>query len=176
MKQRLNSTTGVFRQVLASGGRTPCDDQTSGHRLPFIGLTRIPTLPAPRPRSAVACQRQTCAGRNKSPHLPSAQPWQSPAATVRLRRTFRAVSGRRRLPEHSPCPPVARTPLIATLGWLLICIVALLLAASVATAQTARDDSPMGFDDARHLLNRTSFAAQTADIENYARLTSCRSR
>lgn len=63
------------------------------------------------------------------------------------------------------------TTLIATLGWLLICIVALLLAASVATAQTARDDSPMGFDDARHLLSRTSFAAQTADIENYTRLT-----
>ena len=63
------------------------------------------------------------------------------------------------------------TTLYATLGWLLVCIVALLLAASAASAQSARDDRPMGFDEARHLLNRTSFAAQTSDIENYARLT-----
>lgn len=42
MKQRLNSATGVFRQVLGSGWTTPYDDQINGHRLPFIGLTRIP--------------------------------------------------------------------------------------------------------------------------------------
>jgi len=30
---------------------------------------------------------------------------------------------------------------------------------------------PMGFDEARHLLNRTSFAANLEDIESFARLT-----
>ena len=31
--------------------------------------------------------------------------------------------------------------------------------------------APMGFDEARHLLNRTSFAASLEDIESFARLT-----
>jgi hypothetical protein len=48
MKQRLNSATGVFRQVLGSGWTTPYDDQTNGHRLPFIGLTRIPPFTSSR--------------------------------------------------------------------------------------------------------------------------------
>ena len=33
------------------------------------------------------------------------------------------------------------------------------------------DAAPMGFDEARHLLNRTSFAAGMADIEAFAKLT-----
>jgi len=45
----------------------------------------------------------------------------------------------------------------------------LLLAAGVATAQALAPS--MGFDQARHLLNRTSFAAQTAEIDDYAQLT-----
>jgi hypothetical protein len=48
MKQRLNSATGVFRQVLGSGWTTPYDDQTNGHRLLFIGLTRIPPFTSSR--------------------------------------------------------------------------------------------------------------------------------
>ena len=43
----------------------------------------------------------------------------------------------------------------------------LLLAALPPGAAAA----PMGFDEARHLLNRTSFAAGLSDIESYARLT-----
>ncbi len=42
------------------------------------------------------------------------------------------------------------------------------LLASVGDAHTA---APLGFDDARHLLNRTSFAAAPADIEAFAGLT-----
>ena len=56
---------------------------------------------------------------------------------------------------------------LATFLWLLACAVALLLAAATASAQTAL----MGFDKARHLLNRTSFAAQTSEIDDYATLT-----
>ena len=37
-----------------------------------------------------------------------------------------------------------------------------------APAQAAM---PMGFDEARHLLNRTSFAANVDDIESFAKLT-----
>lgn len=73
--------------------------------------------------------------------------------------------------------------------WLLACFIALLLAASVVGAQplggatvTQRaanvnvgappvSTAPMGFDEARHLLNRTSFAAQIGDIERFAQLT-----
>ena len=57
--------------------------------------------------------------------------------------------------------------------WLLACIVALLVAVATASAQptpTARA-TPMGFDEARHLLNRTSFAAQTNEIDDYSKLT-----
>ena len=47
--------------------------------------------------------------------------------------------------------------------------------AGVALALTcalAHAASPfLGFDDARHLLNRTGFSASRADIETYARLT-----
>lgn len=43
-----------------------------------------------------------------------------------------------------------------------------LLALWCAAVQAA---APLGYDDARHLLNRTSFAATPAEIESYARLT-----
>src|SRR3954464_4188492 len=46
---------------------------------------------------------------------------------------------------------------------LLVCLVLLL----PLTGRAA----PMGFDEARHLLNRTSFAANVDDIETFARLT-----
>ncbi|MBL8308822.1 MAG: DUF1800 domain-containing protein [Burkholderiales bacterium] len=71
--------------------------------------------------------------------------------------------------------------------WLLACLVALLLAASVVGAQSLggatvtraptaaspaySPNAALGFDDARHLLNRTSFAAQIGDIERFAQLT-----
>ena len=57
--------------------------------------------------------------------------------------------------------------------WLLACIVALLVAVATASAQPtpAARATPMGFDEARHLLNRTSFAAQTNEIDDYAKLT-----
>ena len=63
--------------------------------------------------------------------------------------------------------------IIATFWWLLACIVALLLAVATASAQPtpAARATPMGFDEARHLLNRTSFAAQTNEIDDYAKLT-----
>jgi len=43
--------------------------------------------------------------------------------------------------------------------------IALVLCAPVQAAM------PMGFDEARHLLNRTSFAANVDDIEAFAKLT-----
>ena len=50
-------------------------------------------------------------------------------------------------------------------------VAALLLAtASIATAQTPARQA-MGFDEARHLLGRTSFAAQVSEINDFAQLT-----
>ena len=62
---------------------------------------------------------------------------------------------------------------VVTFWWLLACIVALLLAVATASAQPApaARATPMGFDEARHLLNRTSFAAQTNEIDDYSKLT-----
>ena len=62
---------------------------------------------------------------------------------------------------------------VVTFWWLLACIVALLVAVATASAQPtpAARATPMGFDEARHLLNRTSFAAQTNEIDDYAKLT-----
>ncbi len=59
---------------------------------------------------------------------------------------------------------------VATFWWLLVRIVALLLVVATASAQPTTV-APMGFDEARHLLNRTSFAAQTNEIDDYAKLT-----
>jgi uncharacterized protein (DUF1800 family) len=62
----------------------------------------------------------------------------------------------------------------ATFWWLVVSVAALLMVASIATAQplaSAQSGSAMGFDEARHLLNRTSFAAQTSEIDDYAKLT-----
>ena len=52
---------------------------------------------------------------------------------------------------------------------LLASVASLLLGVGVATAQGPT--LAMGFDQARHLLNRTSFAAQTTEIDDYAQLT-----
>ena len=69
---------------------------------------------------------------------------------------------------------------VATFYWLLVCVAALLLVAGIANAQPMQSLPPsssvpsagaMGFDQARHLLNRTSFAAQPAEIEDYAKLS-----
>lgn len=69
--------------------------------------------------------------------------------------------------QHHPSRSI-----VPTFWWLVVCMIALLLVASIASAQTPeRALTPMGFDEARHLLNRTSFAAQTAEIEDYAKLT-----
>lgn len=69
--------------------------------------------------------------------------------------------------QHHPTRSI-----VPTFWWLIVCMIALLLVASIASAQAPeRAAGPMGFDEARHLLNRTSFAAQTAEIEEYAKLT-----
>ena len=69
-------------------------------------------------------------------------------------------------------PHPART-VVATFWRLLLCIVAPMLAVSAASAQPTHgaQATPMGFGEARHLLNRTSFAAQTNEIDEYATLT-----
>jgi uncharacterized protein (DUF1800 family) len=46
-----------------------------------------------------------------------------------------------------------------------------LLAVLPALAAAAGGPQPLGFEDARHLLNRTSFAANADDIEAFAKLT-----
>jgi uncharacterized protein (DUF1800 family) len=76
--------------------------------------------------------------------------------------------------------------IVATFWWLLVCVAALLLAVSVASAQMAADpatpihsstvstpppSAAMGFDEARHLLNRTSFSALAGEIDDYAKLS-----
>src|SRR5262245_2153178 len=48
-------------------------------------------------------------------------------------------------------------------------LVALALAVAASAAQAA--SGALGFDDARHLLNRTSFAANPGDIKSFAGLT-----
>ncbi len=45
------------------------------------------------------------------------------------------------------------------------------LAGFAAAAAVYAAEAPLGFDNARHLLNRTSFAAGPADIEAFAGLT-----
>jgi uncharacterized protein (DUF1800 family) len=61
----------------------------------------------------------------------------------------------------------------ATFWWLPMCAVLLLPVAGIVAAQALPQPAPavMGFDEARHLLNRTSFSAQTVEIDDYARLT-----
>ena len=57
-------------------------------------------------------------------------------------------------------------------SWLALCILVVLMVSggAPANAQTP-SDVPMGFDRARHLLNRTSFAAQISEINEFAKLT-----
>ncbi len=57
--------------------------------------------------------------------------------------------------------------------WLLaLSVVVLLLVAGIAPANAQNSAAlPMGFDEARHLLNRTSFAAQVSEINEFAKLT-----
>jgi uncharacterized protein (DUF1800 family) len=50
-------------------------------------------------------------------------------------------------------------------------ISAVVIAAATITSAAAFAAQPMGFDEARHLLNRTSFAANLDDIGAFARLT-----
>ena len=64
-------------------------------------------------------------------------------------------------------PKFNRSPVVRFL-WCLTSVVTLLVAAGSATAQPALS---MGFNEARHMLNRTSFAAQTNEIDDYAKLT-----
>ena len=53
----------------------------------------------------------------------------------------------------------------------LICIKAALVAVGLCGAASLTVAAPLGFDDARHLLIRTSFAALPAEIDTFARLT-----
>ncbi len=55
--------------------------------------------------------------------------------------------------------------------WLALSIFVLLLFVGVAPANAQTPGTPMGFDEARHLLNRTSFAAQVDEINEFANLT-----
>ena len=57
-------------------------------------------------------------------------------------------------------------------GSLRFCVIASMVVALAAAASVARAASgALGFDDARHLLNRTSFAASPEDIKSFASLT-----
>ena len=54
--------------------------------------------------------------------------------------------------------------------WLALSVIVLLLMAGIAPANAQPPAaSPMGFDEARHLLNRTSFAAQVSEINEFAK-------
>src|SRR5215218_8822110 len=104
------------------------------------------------------------------------------AATVlgivhRRDRARRMAADEKRL---SGCRPPGRPPFDAQPGlnamshapvrnWLrrFLNVVAILSAATVPAMVEAA--APMGFDEARHLLNRTSFAANVDDIETFAR-------
>jgi len=56
--------------------------------------------------------------------------------------------------------------------WLALSVVVLLIVAGAAPANAQTPAAlPMGFDEARHLLNRTSFAAQVDEINEFAKLT-----
>ena len=70
-------------------------------------------------------------------------------------------------PQSNRSPADRFCRLIATVA--TVACASLLLGAGVATAQGL--PVGMGFDQARHLLNRTSFAAQTTEIDDYAQLT-----
>ena len=60
-------------------------------------------------------------------------------------------------------------------GWLALCVVALIVlltgASSAPVNAQTQAMTPMGFDEARHLLNRTSFAAQVGEISDFATLS-----
>ncbi len=55
--------------------------------------------------------------------------------------------------------------------WLTLSVFVLLIVVGTAPANAQTPGTPMGFDEARHLLNRTSFAAQVSEIEEFAKLT-----
>ena len=67
------------------------------------------------------------------------------------------------IPASSARSPGLRGAIRGFLGVLGVLAVHVCLAAGSA--------APLGFDDARHLLNRTSFAAGPEDIAAFARLT-----
>src|SRR5262245_49619215 len=62
-----------------------------------------------------------------------------------------------------------RLPFLHALRLLLFALAALAWLAATSFAQAA--GKPLGFDDARHLLNRTSFAAGSDEITAFAKLT-----
>lgn len=62
-------------------------------------------------------------------------------------------------------------PVIFEMPTVKSALLALALALATAGQSAHAVDAPLGFDDARHLLNRTSFAANMSDIEAFARLT-----
>src|SRR5258706_1364214 len=56
-------------------------------------------------------------------------------------------------------------------AWLSCRLGAVAIILAVIAPAAARAAVPMGFDEARHLLNRTSFAANVGDIDAFAKLT-----
>ena len=54
--------------------------------------------------------------------------------------------------------------------WLGFSVFILLLVVCTAPTYAQTPATPMGFDEARHLLNRTSFAAQVDEIDDFAKL------
>jgi uncharacterized protein (DUF1800 family) len=56
-------------------------------------------------------------------------------------------------------------------NWLRRFLNVVAIVSAVTAPAMVQAAAPMGFDEARHLLNRTSFAANVDDIETFARLT-----
>ena len=56
-------------------------------------------------------------------------------------------------------------------AWMDCRVGAVVIICAIVLPAVARAAVPMGFDEARHLLNRTSFAANVGDIDAFAKLT-----
>jgi uncharacterized protein (DUF1800 family) len=68
-------------------------------------------------------------------------------------------------------PSPATVALLRYLMWVAGAVLAVAMIANEAKAQSSASSTAMSFDDARHLLNRTSFAAQPKEIAAFSKLT-----
>jgi uncharacterized protein (DUF1800 family) len=68
-------------------------------------------------------------------------------------------------------PSPATVALLRYLMWVAGAVLAVAMIANEAKAQLSASSNAMSFDDARHLLNRTSFAAQPKEIAAFSKLT-----